>query len=187
MKNYTQLVNILIGFLLGVVAILTINLITAPPRGLPIELNPPPTPQPLRIHVNGAVQYPGVYTLPPGSIVQDVIDLAGGITGLADLKNTNLASPLLDGQLVYIYSTSEQGTVSDNPSTPVNPNITKLNLNTATAIDLETLPGIGPSLAEEIVNFRSENGPFETIEDLLEISGIGPAKLEQLRDYVIVR
>lgn len=187
MKNYTQLVNIFIGFLFGVVVVLTINLISAPPRGLPIELNTPPTPQSLRIHVNGAVQYPGVYILPPGSIVQDAVDLAGGINNFAELRNTNLASPLSDGQLVYIYSASELETGSNNPTALANPNTAKVNLNTATVSDLEALPGIGPSLAEEIVNFRSENGPFESVDDILEVSGIGPAKLEQLRDYVIVR
>lgn len=187
MKNYPQLVNILIGFLLGVVAVLGINLISAPRRGLPIELNPPPTPQPIRIHVNGAVRYPGVYTLPPGSIVQDAVDLAGGTTDSADMRNTNLASPLSDGELVYIYSSSELETGSNNPTSPENPNTAKLNLNTATLSELETLPGIGPSLAEEIVNFRSEHGPFEIVDDLLEVSGIGPAKLEQLKDYVVVR
>jgi competence protein ComEA len=187
MKNYPQLVNILIGFLLGVVALLAINLISAPARGLPIELIPPPTPQPLRIHVNGAIENPGVYTLPAGSIVQDAISQAGGITASADLSNTNLASPLADGQLVYIYSTSETDVRNDDPTTSANPNTAKINLNTASVSDLESLPGIGPSLAEEIVNFRSENGPFETVENLLEVSGIGPVKLEQLRDYVLVR
>jgi competence protein ComEA len=187
MKSSTQAGNILIGFLLGVIAIGAINLVTAPPRGNPIELEPPPSPAPIRVHVNGAIQNPGVYTLPADSIVQDAINAAGGITYSATLDNINLASPIEDGQLIYIYSSEESEVNSLLAATQNNPNSPKINLNTASASDLETLPGIGPSLAEKIIEFRQVNGPFDTLDDLLAVSGIGPSKLDEIRDYAVVR
>lgn len=187
MNRTSQIGNILIGFLLGVISVSVINLVTAPPRGTPIELSPPPSPAPIRVHVNGAINSPGVYTLVPGSIAQDAIDAAGGPTDSAMLLNINLASPLEDGELIYIYSTDEHQQDPHLSSTPSDPNTPKINVNTATASDLELLPGIGPSLAQSIVEFRGNNGPFETVEDLLDISGIGPAKLEEIKDYIVVR
>jgi competence protein ComEA len=187
MKNFPQVGNILIGFLLGVISVGVINLVTAPPRGKPIELLPPPTPSPLRVHVNGAVQNPGIYTLPADSIVQDAINAAGGLTQSAVLHNLNLASPLEDGELIYINSPDESGQGNLLSSTLLNPDTPKINLNIATASEMELLPGIGPSLAQKIIDFRQENGPFETIEDLLDVSGIGPSKLEEIREHVVIR
>lgn len=187
MKRFSQVGSILIGFLLGVIAIGVINLVNAPPRGTPIKINPPPSPLPLRVHVNGAIQNPGVYTLPPGSIIQDAINTAGGITHSATLDNLNLASPLKDGQLIYVYSSEENEPASPLAATQNNPNSPSINLNTASASDLETLPGIGPSLAEKIIEFRQLNGPFESLDDLLAVSGIGPSKLEDIRDYTVIR
>ena len=101
MKHFPRIGNVLIGFLLGLIAMGVINLISVPARGFPIQLDPPPTASPFRIHVNGAVLNPGVYNLPQGSIVQDAINAAGGSTYTASLENINLASPLKDGQLIY--------------------------------------------------------------------------------------
>ena len=104
MKKLPQVGNILIAFLLGAISVGIINLVTAPPRGEPIELNPLPTHSPIRVHVNGEIHFPGVYTLAHDSIVQDAINAAGGLTQAASLTNINLASPLKDGELIYIYS-----------------------------------------------------------------------------------
>jgi competence protein ComEA len=187
MNRFSQAGNILIGFLLGAIALGAINLITAPPRGTSIEIEPPPTPAPVRVHVNGAIHHPGVYTLPAGSIVQDAIVAAGGVTHSAITDNLNLASPIEDGELIYIFS-SEEDEQNSQPSNPSdNPISPKINLNTASASDLETLPGIGPSIAGKIIEFRQINGPFETLDDLLAISGIGPSKLDEIRDYAVVR
>ena len=189
MKNFPRVGDILIGFLLGAISIGVINLVTAPPRGKPIELNPSPTPSPVRVHVSGAVENPGVYTLPPGAIVQDAINAAGGLSNSATLETINLASPLKDGEQVFVYSSSEieqSGRFSSTPSDAI-PSPLQININTADVSDLELLPGIGPSLAQKIIEFRQENGPFETIDDLLDVSGIGPSKLEEIIDHIVVR
>jgi competence protein ComEA len=187
MKNLPQIGNILIGFLLGVISVGVINLVTSPPRGRPIELNPPPTPSPIRVHVNGAIENPGVYTLPADAITQDAIDAAGGVSDGAYLDNINLASQLKDGAQIYVPSLNENEGETTLSSSPTNPTHPRININTAAASDLELLPGIGPSLAQKIIEFRQENGPFETIEDLLDVSGIGPSKLEEIRDHVTIR
>jgi competence protein ComEA len=187
MNSFSRIGNILIGFLLGLIAIGVINLISAPPRGYPIQLDPPPTASPIRVHVNGAVMHPGVYSLPQGSIVQDAITAAGGSTYTASLENINLASPLKNGQLIYIFNSEEIEQNSLLTPTQSNPNFPKINLNTADASDLVNLPGIGPSLAGMIIEYRQANGPFEDLDDLLAVSGIGPSKLEAIKDYAVVR
>lgn len=187
MKSFPQIGNFLVGLFLVIIIAAVINLVTAQPRGIPIELSPPPTPAPVRVHVNGAVGHPDVYSLPSGSIVQDAIEAAGGLTSVASIENINLASPLQDGQLIYIFSNEESTTESSHIPPSSNTTIRQININTADASDLERLPGIGPSLAGKIVEFRQLNGPFETVEQLLEISGIGPSKLEEIKDYIVVR
>ncbi len=148
-----------------------------------------PTPAPLRVYVSGAVHSPGVYRLPPDSLVQDAILAAGGETDTADLVAINLAHPLADGEHVHVPSRGEtppapSGAVSGGrSSTPAAPLTAPLDLNTATAAELEALPGIGPKTAAAIIAGR----PYSTVEDLLRVKGIGPATLEKLRPYVTVR
>ncbi len=154
-------------------------LLTSPPRGDPIVLAEPAN---LRIHVAGEVHRPGVYELPFGSIVQDAIDAAGGLSGEASHDRINLAAKLEDGQQVYVPEVSESVPLSSNPAGSSE----KISINTASAPDLERLPGIGPVLAQRIVEYREQNGPYQRLEDLLEVEGIGPSKLESLRDYVQV-
>jgi competence protein ComEA len=187
MKSFPQIGNFLVSLFLVIIIAAVINLVTAQPRGISIELSPPPTPAPVRVHVNGAVIDPGVYSLPSRSIVQDAIEAAGGLTSVASIENINLASPLQDGQLIYIFSSDEPSTESSHTPPSSNTTIPRININTADASDLERLPGIGPSLAGKIVEFRQLNGTFETVEQLLEVSGIGPSKLEEIKDYIIVR
>jgi len=187
MKSFPQIGNFLVGLFLVIIIAAVINLVTAQPRGIPIELSPPPTPAPVRVHVNGAVNYPGVYSLPHRSIVQDAIEAAGGLTSVASIENINLASPLKDGQLIYIFSKEESTTESSHNPPSSNTTIPPININTADVSDLERLPGIGPSLAGKIVEFRQLNGPFETVEQLLEVSGIGPSKLDEIKEHIVVR
>jgi len=161
-----------------------------PPSEVMLTLLPPPTPPPWQVHVDGAVQRPGVYVVRPGARVIDAVTAAGGLRPEADTRAINLAAPLEDGARVWIPRRGEtppaaptrpaRGAVS--PQTPA----ARLNLNTATAAELEALPGIGPALAQRIVEYREQHGPFTTVEDLLAVSGIGPAKLEQLRPYITV-
>jgi competence protein ComEA len=162
-----------------------ILLLIRQPRQYPIELLPPPTPGPLSIHVAGAAERPGVYLLSCGSIVQDALDAAGGPTSSADLDRINLAAELEDGQRVYVPQMTTSGTSAGEEFHPseIDPG-QMININTAGVAELELLPGIGPSLAKEIMDHRSANGLFNTADDLLAVSGISPAKVEQIRDLI---
>ena len=162
-----------------------ILLLIRQPKQYPIQLLPPPTPGPLSVHVAGAAERPGVYLLPRGSIVQGALDAAGGPTSSADLDRINLAAVLEDGQRVYVPQITASGSSTEEEIIPseINPD-QMININTAGASELELLPGIGPSLAKEIMDHRSANGLFNTADDLLAVSGIGPAKVELIR-YLI--
>jgi competence protein ComEA len=141
------------------------------------------TPQPLRVYVSGAVQQPDVYALSPGSIVKDALLAAGGPASDADLDRINLASPLADGQQIYVPRLGEES-VPVQPPSRLPASGGKININTADAASLETLPGIGPALAQRIVDFRQVSGPFESIEDVMDVSGIGPGIFEQIRELI---
>lgn len=164
-----------------------------PRQGTPIRistplptLTPSPTsaPAPIRVYVSGAVRQPAVYRLPPGSIVQDALDAAGGPAADADLDRINLALELLDQQQVYV---ARQGETNPAPSVSGGESEGELvNINTAPVTELETLPGIGPVTAQSILEYREANGPFERIEDIQDVPGIGPATLEGIRDLIRV-
>jgi competence protein ComEA len=178
----------LAGILIGLLSAGLLFIFVSKPRGKPIELQPPPPPSPVRVHVAGAVLQEGVYDLPPGSITQQAIDAAGGPTEGAILEALNLAAQLEDGQQIYVPSVSSTATASwvAQPTTS-KATSERINVNTATAPELERLPGIGPSLANKIIECREEHGPFLTPDDLLLVSGIGPAKLDQIRDLITFR
>jgi len=116
------------------------------------------TPAPLRVYVSGAVQRPDVYELPPGSIVKDALLVAGGASQEADLDRINLAATLADGQQIYVPHQGEQD-LPVQPPAAESTGGTRININTASAEALETLPGIGPTLAQRIVAYRQANGP----------------------------
>jgi len=151
---------------------------------------PTPTPAPIRIHVTGAVRHPDVYELPMGSIVQHAVEAAGGPTADADLDCINLAVELRDQQQVYVPGKGEKSappSVSGGASGSQGSGGTLVNVNTATATELETLPRIGPVTAERIIEYREANGPFATVEEVQDVPGIGPATFEGLRDLIEVR
>lgn len=143
----------------------------------------------LVVHVVGAVLSPGLVTLPEGSRVSQAVQAAGGPTPAADVHALNLASPVADGMQIVVPEVGEEvngpllrlaaGSSEQASAGPV-------DLNLATEAQLTTLPGIGPATAAKIVAWRSQNGAFEQVDDLLAVPGIGPAKLEGLRDLVIV-
>jgi competence protein ComEA len=138
------------------------------------------------VHVAGAVKIPGVYTLPEGARVFEAVEAAGGALPAADLHALNLAEPLFDGRKVRVPSAAGQG-ADRQPILPQSPPAdSRININTATAAELEKLPGIGPSRAQAIVRDREQNGPFRRIEDLDRVSGIGPKTLATLREHVTV-
>jgi len=148
---------------------------------------PTSTPAPIRVYITGAVSQPAVYSLPPGSIVQDALQAAGGPTGDADLERINLAQELRDQQQVYIPrrgETASRSLISGGNSDSNSTGSGLVNINTASAAELETLPRVGPSTAQRIIAYRQEHGPFATIEEIQNVSGIGPATFEQLKDLI---
>lgn len=142
----------------------------------------------VRVHVVGAVASPGVVQVPSGAIVHDAIEAAGGLTGDADPATLNLAAPLSDGAQIVIGTTkSPAGELNGPVAAPGGvAEGGALDLNTATAAQLEELPGIGPVTAAAIVQWREQQGRFAAVEELQEISGIGPKTFEKLRDLVRV-
>jgi competence protein ComEA len=181
----------------GLLAGGVIWLVSAPPRGEAIALLPPPTPTPMKIHVSGAsgaVANPGVYSLRAGSRVQDAIQAAGGISAHGDTESINLAARLVDGEKVHIPQKS-QNLESSSPSEPSenqpNPSQSSttenlIDINTASQSELEELSGIGPVIAQRIIDYREANGPFDRIEDLQKVSGIGPVTFEKIKDQITV-
>jgi competence protein ComEA len=140
------------------------------------------------VHVGGEVRRPGLYEVREGSRVNDAVEAAGGTTDDADLDGLNLAAKVKDGDKVLVPAKTEPGAVPQGgPASASGAQASGVvNLNAATLADLETLPGIGPALAERIIAFRTEHGGFQRVEDLLEVPGIGPKKYESLKDHVTV-
>jgi competence protein ComEA len=177
-----------IGILIGLLAAGLLLLASGPRRGEAIRLSTPPSPAPLVVHVSGAVAQPGVYELPQGSRVEDALDAAGGTLPQAVLEGLNLAEPLTDGAQVYVTSINETPPGTTTGGFPSRSGgITLVNINTASQAELEGLPGIGPILAERIIAYRQEHGPFADIEAIQEVEGIGPGTFEEIRGLITVR
>ncbi|MFK4804730.1 ComEA family DNA-binding protein [Microbacterium sp. ZW CA_36] len=137
----------------------------------------------LYVHVSGAVSVPGLYVLPAGARVVDAVAAAGGFADDADRDAVNLARTLDDGEQLPVLREGEAPPVGASAAAPADG---RVDLNTADAALLETLPRIGPALAERILAWRDDNGGFTSIEDLLAVPGIGDKMLESLRDLVTV-
>jgi competence protein ComEA len=133
----------------------------------------------LYVHVSGAVRHPGLYRLRDGARVVDAVAAAGGLAEGADEGGVNLARPVGDGEQLVVPRQGEQVDASA-------PGDGRINLNTATGAELETLPRIGPATAQRIIDWREANGRFTSVEDLLAVSGIGDKMLEALRPLVTV-
>ncbi len=154
----------------------------------------PAEPAVVVVHVVGAVVHPGVYTLPAGSRVSDAVEAAGGATGNAAEEGVNLARVLADGEQIRMLTRDEvaAGVQADGVAAGAGGGGGgataggKVDLNRATAAELDALPGIGPSTAQKIVDDREANGPFKKVEDLMRVSGIGQKKLDALKDLVTV-
>lgn len=140
------------------------------------------------VHVTGAVINPGVYSLAEGSRVFHAVEKAGGHLEDADLERINLAQPLYDGQPVYVPNIGERDISSaDMGESPAgDPSAAKININTAGKAQLETLPGIGGVKAQNILSYREKNGPFQSIDELINVNGIGAKILEGMRDYITI-
>ena len=146
--------------------------------------SPVATTQPsmLWVHLAGAVERPGLYEVPAGFRVGDLIEEAGGLDVDADDAAVNLAERLQDGQQIYVPAEGELP-VGEAPGPDT---AGPIDVNTATAAQLEELPGIGPSLAAAIIAYRVEHGPFATLDALEQVPGIGPSKLSRLRPHATV-
>ena len=149
------------------------------------------------IHITGEVKKPGVIELNSGDRVIDAIEKAGGETKQADLSQVNLAYKVEDGQKIYIPNKNEKITEyiwSGNGNNNGDSNLNnreqkegkKVNINTARQSELDGLPGIGPALAQRIIDFREENGEFKSIEDVQNVKGIGEAKFEEIKENICV-
>lgn len=205
----------LYGLVMALLAAGVLLVVARRPAGQPLVLRDAPTPAPLRVYVVGAVVRPGVYPLPRQAIVQDALAAAGGPSARADTAGLNLAQPVQDGDRLRVPEQPPTATPVPPTRTPA-PTLTvgagtpsptpaptettaaagaapalvpgeKLDLNTATAAQLDALPRIGPATAERILAYRDQHGPFTKIEDLLNVKGIGAATFDQLKDLIFVR
>ena len=170
------------------------------PGPAPLEILPPPPtpapaptapPQPLQVYVTGAVHTPAVYELAPDSRVEDAIAAAGGATEEADVEAINQAAPLSDGAHIHVpsladhlptpppISTAAPHTLLSSPGAPAG----SVDINSATAEDLQALPGIGPAMAQRIIEER----PYGSTEDIMRVKGIGEATFEKLKDLITVQ
>jgi competence protein ComEA len=154
----------------------------------PIVIEDAAVTRPVVVDVRGAVIAPGVYELPPDARIQDAVAAAGGLTADADLSTINLARRLRDGEVVLVSALPTPGTPPAPPNAgQANASDTgkfKININSATATELEQLPGIGEVIAGRIVAFREENGAFRAVDDLILIDGISARTIDRIRDLV---
>jgi competence protein ComEA len=192
------------GVMIGLLATGAILFIAQPDHGTPIVLSPAPSPTstlapkptatstPIYVQISGEVRNPGVYVLQINSRLDDLIELAGGMTQQADEDRVNLVILMRDGDYFYIPTFGEEIPETAH-NAPINSNLNReekfdypLDLNQASQEALESLPGIGPAKAFDIITYRTEVGSFLSVDDLLNVNGIGPTTLEALRDFLFV-
>ena len=207
MYNFSKKQKIIIGVILAIVSSILITYVYA--RKTPEEQtekistyeedeNAEETeekPKEIVVHIAGAIKTEGIILLNEGARVNEAIEKAGGVTEQADMDQVNLAEELEDGEKIYIpkkEENQETTTLETNPTeqskTQTNTNTktstTKVNINKATQTELETLPGIGASTASKIIAYREENGKFKAPENIKEVSGIGEAKYNSIKDLI---
>jgi len=167
------------------------------PQPEPIEIvdptpNPTYTPAPIHIHVTGAVQRPGVYVLPPASRLFQAVEAAGGLASDADPEKVNLVDQLRDGQQVFMPRLGIPPPPSPTPimgslnpgGSPAEPGQGLININTATAAQLDALPGIGPAYAARIIAYREAHGLFSSPAQIMEVKGIGSKTYEKIENRI---
>ncbi len=165
--------------------------------------SPQPPPIPLQekakvpVYICGEVIHPGVYYMEEGAIIDDLLKLCGGLTPEAAPYYLNLASPIIPNEKIVVpkegeqidkfinsYENREEYTAQQGKQDTLSKEDSKVNINTANVVELQTLPGIGQVKAEAIINYRQENGTFQSLEELLEVSGIGDKTLEKLKALI---
>jgi competence protein ComEA len=157
-----------------------------PAAAAPLPAPPSPSPAGVVVDVGGRVRHPGLVTLPAGARVADAVHAAGGALRPGDLRLVDLAARVTDGQLLLIGVSGAAAAGSAPTASDGSATTGPVNLNTATATDLDALPGIGPVLAQRIIDWRSANGGFRSVDDLNEVSGIGDAIFAELSPLVTV-
>jgi competence protein ComEA len=186
MQNIKSVLYMVSGILFGLFVAALIWVVARNPSGDAVTLRPVPTDKPIVVHITGAVPRPGVYALPQGARVQDAISAAGGFLAEAEKGGINLARALEDGEQLDIPFVEGYSPVIPTLAIVAPPATEVININTATTLQLDTLPGIGPTTAQKIVEYREQNGPFLSIEDIVNVPGIGPATYEDIKDLIWV-
>jgi competence protein ComEA len=178
-RNLILLAAIGLGIVLGVAALRVFDDRSAPV----IVIRDAAQSYSITVQVGGAVAAPGVYELDPDARLEDVLQAAGGATGNADLAALNLARRLTDGESIEIPVIQP----TPGPGTQVTlASDTRININSAPPDTLDELPGIGPALADAIVEYREENGPFGSVDELARVPGISARMVDEMRDQIVV-
>jgi len=182
---------LIVGVLFGLLSAGLILLLSRPPRGKSVLLRPPPTNVPIVVDIDGAVNHPGIYSLPANSRVWDGVEAAGGFAANANPDRINGAAMLEDGDHLHVPFLNEENPEPDLREgdfyvqpTPVDIKF-PININTADQRALEALPGVGPVTAEKIITYRQEQ-PFKVVEEIQNVPGIGPATFEKIQALIVV-
>lgn len=187
MQNLKSTLYLASGILFGLFVAALVWVVARNPSGEAVVLRPAPTEKPVIVYITGAVPRPGVYALPKEARIQDAISAAGGFLAEADKSQINLAALLEDGQKLDIPYIEGASPVLGTPLPEVDTSTTELiDINTASLEELDTLPGIGPTTAQKIIDYRDENGPFINAEDIINVPGIGPGTYERIKDLITV-
>jgi competence protein ComEA len=189
MQNLKSILYMAAGVLFGLFIAVLVWVVARNPSGQAVTLRPVPTEKPIVVQISGAVPRPGVYALAQGSRVQDAISAAGGFLAEADKTGINLARALEDGEQLDIpYVEGSSPVILEAPTAveALPSNAELININIASQAELESLPSIGPTTAQKIIQYREQNGPFLKIEDIINVSGIGPGTYERIKNLITV-
>jgi competence protein ComEA len=169
---------VIIGIVAGVLLTSLIWLGASSPRGEAVELIAAPTQAPIMVHVTGAVTTPGLYYLPRDSRINDAIEAAGGFLPNADMSFINLAGIAKDGDRIHVPELM--------PGLSIGGSGLQVNINFATQAELENLPGIGPTLAQRIIEYRNQYGFFDTIDAIKNVPGLGESVFDEINNMITV-
>jgi competence protein ComEA len=187
MQNLKSILYMASGILFGLFLAALIWVVARNPSGEAVILRPVPTEKPIIVYITGAVPRAGVYALPQGARVQDAISAAGGFLAEAEKSQINLAALLEDGEKLDIPYIEGALPVLATPGPTVVAVTTELiNINTASAAELDSLPSIGPTLAQRVIDYREQHGPFINTEDIINVPGIGTGNYERFKDLITV-